>query len=140
MPDVQGVSVFEQNQDGAGSLDYLLGGSEMGRRMLANDWSHSSLGSPDAWPQSLRTAVRFMLTTGHPMYIWWGEDGACLYNDAHRASIGLERHPASLGQPAREVWAEIWDVIGPQIEQVMAGGPPTWHQNQLVPDHTPWTA
>ena len=133
VPGEQAFSVFERSQAGAGSLDFLLGGSEMGRLMLANDWSHSSLGSPDTWPQSLRTAVRFMLTSGHPMYIWWGEDGACLYNDAYRASIGPERHPSSLGRPALEVWAEIWDVIGPQIEQVMAGGPPTWHQNQLVP-------
>lgn len=30
-------------------------------------------------------------------------------------------------------WAEIWDIIGPQIEWVMAGGPPTWQENQLVP-------
>jgi signal transduction histidine kinase len=74
-----------------------------------------------------------MLTTGHPMYIWWGQDGACLYNDAYRSSIGPERHPSSLGRPAREVWDEIWDIIGPQIEQVMAGGPATWHENQLVP-------
>ena len=93
----------------------------------------SSLGAPETWPQPLRTAVRFMLNTGHPMYIWWGAEGACLYNDAYRASIGPERHPSSLGRPVREVWAEIWDIIGPQIEQVMAGGPATWHENQLVP-------
>ena len=74
-----------------------------------------------------------MLNTLHPMYIWWGRDGACLYNDAYRLSIGPERHPCSLGQPVREVWAEIWPIIGPQIEQVMAGGPATWHENQLVP-------
>jgi PAS domain-containing protein len=74
-----------------------------------------------------------MLTTGHPMYIWWGHDGACLYNDAYRSSIGPERHPCSLGRPAREVWEEIWEIIGPQIEQVMTGGPATWHENQLIP-------
>jgi signal transduction histidine kinase len=101
--------------------------------MRGHDWSQSSLGSPENWPQPLRTAVRLMLTTGHPMYIWWGHDCACLYNDAYRSSIGPERHPSSLGRPAREVWEEIWEVIGPQIEQVMAGGPATWHENQLVP-------
>jgi PAS domain S-box-containing protein len=77
--------------------------------------------------------VRLMLNTGHPMYIWWGEDGACLYNDAYRESIGPERHPGSLGRPAREVWDEIWDIIGPQIEQVMSGGGATWHEDHLVP-------
>ena len=34
---------------------------------------------------------------------------------------------------ARECWAEIWPIIGPQIEQVMSGGGATWHENQLVP-------
>ena len=67
------------------------------------------------------------------MYIWWGPEGACLYNDAYRRSIGPERHPSSLGRPAREVWDEIWEIIGWQIEQVMAGGNATWHENALVP-------
>ena len=56
-----------------------------------------------------------------------------LYNDAYRPSIGPERHPGSLGLPAREVWAEIWDIIGPQVDQVMAGGAPTWQEDALVP-------
>ena len=77
--------------------------------------------------------VRLLLNTGHPMYIWWGPELICFYNDAYRQSIGPERHPASLGRPAREVWAEIWDIIGPQIDQVMAGQGATWHENALVP-------
>jgi len=105
----------------------------MGALMRAHDWSGSSLGPPSGWPQSLRTAVRLMLNTGHPMYIWWGPELACLYNDAYCRSIGPERHPQSLGRPAVEVWAEIWPVIGPQIEQVMSGRGATWHVDQLVP-------
>jgi PAS domain S-box-containing protein len=112
---------------------FLRGGGEMGALMRAHDWTASSLGRPEQWPQSLRTVVRLMLNTGHPMYIWWGADGACLYNDAYRESIGPERHPGSLGRPAREVWHEIWDVIGPQIEQVMSGRGATWHEDHLVP-------
>jgi PAS domain S-box-containing protein len=119
--------------DGTNPPEFLNGGGEMGALMRDHDWSRSSLGSPSGWPQSLRTVVRLMLNTGHPMYIWWGADGACLYNDAYRESIGSERHPASLGQPARAVWDEIWDIIGPQIDQVMAGGGATWHEDHLVP-------
>jgi PAS domain S-box-containing protein len=114
-------------------LDFIAGGGEMGALMRAHDWASSPLGMPQDWPQSLRTAVRLMLNTGHPMYIFWGKDGACLYNDAYRQSIGPERHPASLGRPVREVWAEIWDVIGPQVEQVMAGLGATWNVNRLIP-------
>ena len=117
----------------AGATDFLLGGGEMGALMRAHDWSASSLGPLPMWPPSLRTVVRLMLNTGHPMYVFWGLDGACLYNDAYRESIGPERHPASLGRPAREVWEEIWYVIGPQIEKVMSGQGSTWNVNHLIP-------
>ena len=78
----------------AAELGFLNGGGEMGALMRAHDWTASSLGPPASWPQSLRTVVRLMLNTGHPMYIWWGPDLACLYNDAYRESIGPERHRA----------------------------------------------
>ncbi|WP_458760215.1 PAS domain-containing protein [Afipia sp. TerB] len=105
----------------------------MGALTRAHDWSANPLGPPEGWPQSLRTAIRIMLNTNHPMFIWWGPDLIQFYNDAYRQTMGPERHPSALGQPGRECWAEIWDIIGPQIEQVMSGGGPTWHEDQLVP-------
>ncbi|WP_213735658.1 hybrid sensor histidine kinase/response regulator [Bradyrhizobium sp. dw_411] len=115
------------------SADFLSGGGEMGALTRAHDWSASPLGKPETWPQSLRTALRILLNTNHPMFIWWGEDLIQFYNDAYRQTMGPERHPSALGQRGRECWAEIWPIIGPQIEQVMSGGGPTWNENQLVP-------
>jgi PAS domain S-box-containing protein len=129
----RGVDAGMSDADDGYELGFLAGGGEMGALIRAHDWRASPLGSPETWPRGLRTAVRIMLTTRHPMYIWWGANQLCFYNDAYRPSIGSERHPGSLGRPAREVWDEIWDVIGPQIEQVMAGGGATWHENQLIP-------
>jgi PAS domain S-box-containing protein len=113
--------------------DFLAGGGEMGALTRACDWSATPIGAPDSWPQSLRTAVRILLNTNHPMFIWWGEELIQFYNDAYRQTMGPERHPSALGQRGRECWAEIWPIIGPQIEQVMSGGGATWHENQLVP-------
>jgi len=115
------------------SADFLAGGGEMGALMRAHDWSLTPLGRPATWPQSLRTAVRLVLNTNHPMFIWWGPHLTQFYNDGYRQTMGPERHPSALGQNGRECWAEIWDIIGPQIEQVMSGGGATWHENQLVP-------
>jgi PAS domain S-box-containing protein len=115
------------------SADFLAGGGEMGALTRAYDWSANPLGAPETWPQSLRTAVRILLNTNHPMFIWWGPKLIQFYNDAYRQTMGPERHPGALGQGGRECWAEIWDIIGPQIEQVMSGGGATWHENQLVP-------
>ncbi len=127
-------SDLSQKPDGPqASLAFLRGGGEMGQLIRTHDWSRSQVGSPETWPQPLRTALRFLLNTGHPMYVWWGPELLCFYNDAYRRSIGPERHPFSLGQPAEAVWAEIWDTIGPQIEQVMQGGEATWQENALIP-------
>src|ERR1700730_16644062 len=115
------------------SADFLAGGGEMGALTREYGWSATPLGKPEAWPQSLRTAGRILLNSNHPMFIWWGADLIQFYNDAYRQTMGPERHPSALGQRGRECWAEIWDIIGPQIEQVMSGGGATWHENQLVP-------
>jgi PAS domain S-box-containing protein len=113
--------------------DFLAGGGEMGALTRAHDWSKTPIGPPDSWPQSLCTAVRILLNTNHPMFIWWGPELIQFYNDAYRQTMGPERHPSALGQRGRDCWAEIWPIIGPQIEQVMSGGGATWHENQLIP-------
>ena len=115
------------------SADFLVGGGELGALMRGYDWSLTPLGRPASWPQSLRTAVRLLLNTNHPMFIWWGQHLIQFYNGAYRQTMGPERHPHALGQGGRECWAEIWDIIGPQIDQVMDGGGATWHENQLIP-------
>ena len=114
-------------------LEFLAGGGAMGERIRAHPWAHSGLGEPQFWPQGLRTAVRILLMTQHPMFIFWGHEHTCLYNDAYSRSLGPEKHPSILGAPGRESWQEIWPIIGPQIEQVMRGDGATWHENQLVP-------
>ena len=113
--------------------DFLAGGGEMGALIRSHDWRSTTLGAPESWPPPLRTAVRLILNSGHPMYVWWGPELRCFYNDAYRRSIGSERHPGSLGLPGREVWDEIWGIIGPQIDHVMSGCGATWNENHLVP-------
>jgi signal transduction histidine kinase/CheY-like chemotaxis protein len=112
---------------------FLGGNGEMATLMRARDWSATPVGPARDWPQPLRTVIRLVLNTRHPMFVFWGPTLACFYNDAYSSSIGPERHPCALGRPGREVWSEIWETIGPQIELVMSGGGATWHENQLVP-------
>ena len=119
-------------QNGMG-LEFLAGGGAMGERVRAHPWAHTPLGEPQFWPQGLRTAVRILLTTGHPALIFWGPELTCLYNDAFSRSLGPEKHPAILGAPARRAWEEVWPIVGAQIEQVLRGDGAVWHENQLVP-------
>jgi two-component sensor histidine kinase len=114
---------------------FLEGGGEMGERIRAYDWSKTPVGPPEGWPQSLRVTVRLMLNSQHPMFIWWGPELVQLYNDGYRQTMGPEMHPGTLGAKGKDSWAEIWPIIGPQIEFVMSGRGSTWNVEQMVPIH-----
>ena len=115
------------------ACNFLRGGGTMGAHIRAFDWAHSPLGPADAWPQSLRTVVRLLLNSNHPVFIYWGPELICLYNDAFSHSLGPERHPSILGQRGAVAWDEIWPIIGHQIETVMHGEGAYWRENELVP-------
>ena len=114
-------------------LPFLKSGGEMGERIRRFDWVTTPLGRPHAWRPALKAMVRIALTTQHPIFIFWGPDHICLYNDAYSASLGPEKHPGILGMKGRDAWPEIWPVIGPQIDLVLRGEGATWHENQHVP-------
>ena len=97
----------------------------MGELIRSVDWSGSSVGPIDAWPQSLRTALGICLSSRFPMAIWWGPEIVQFYNDGYRPFLGA-KHPRSMGQRGNECWAEIWDVCGPLYRRVMATGESTW--------------
>jgi diguanylate cyclase (GGDEF)-like protein/PAS domain S-box-containing protein len=96
-------------------------GGVVGALMRAIDWSATSLGRPDTWPQSLASSVSICLNTRFPIALYWGPDYIVLYNDAWIAIQG-DRHPWSLGRPARDVWPEAWDSIAPCFERALHHG------------------
>jgi hypothetical protein len=113
---------------------FLKGGGEMGELTRSYDWSESSLGSFENWPQSLRTTVSIILHSDFPMFLWWGAEMIQFYNDAYRPSLGENgKHPKALGQNAQECWPEIWDIIYPLMEQVRATGESFFIEDKLVP-------
>ena len=108
------------------------GGGEMGALMRALDWSKTPLGPVSAWPQSLLTSVSTCLDCAFPILIWWGPELVMLYNDEYRPILGSEKHPAALGSPGRQVWPELWDVIGPMLGQVVSAGQATRSRDLLL--------
>jgi serine phosphatase RsbU (regulator of sigma subunit) len=108
----------------------------MGGEVAAFQWDRTPLGDPSRWPVELRTLVQLCLTTRFPMLVTWGPQLSMIYNDGYRDMLG-SKHPAALGAPLAEVWAEVWDVIGPMADQVMITGEPMWseHQRLLMDRH-----
>jgi PAS domain S-box-containing protein len=111
--------------------DFLAGDGEMAELIRQTDWSGTPLGPLDKWPQSLRSAISICLGSRFPIVIYWGAEFVVLYNDAYAQILG-SKHPQALGKRCREVWAEIWDVIGPMLQGVVATSEATWSDNQLL--------
>jgi signal transduction histidine kinase/CheY-like chemotaxis protein len=105
--------------------DLFDGGGNLGRLMAATDWAATPMGPVDGWPQSLRAAVRIVLSSRYPMLLLWGPEFTQLYNDAYSALIG-DKHPAALGGDVRVTLAEGWDVLQPLIADAMATGVASW--------------
>ena len=75
--------------------------------------------------------VGLLLANRFPLLLWWGPDYVQIYNDAYRPIPGA-KHPRSMGQPARECWAEIWHILQPLIDTPYRGGPATWNDDILL--------
>ncbi|GAA3957918.1 SpoIIE family protein phosphatase [Actinoplanes auranticolor] len=105
--------------------DLFADGGTAGRLMARLDWAATDLGPVDAWPQSLRAAVRIVLSSRYPMLLLWGPRFTQLYNDAYSALIG-DQHPAALGGDVRVTLADSWDVLEPLIADAMATGVASW--------------
>ncbi|MGW5715408.1 SpoIIE family protein phosphatase [Amycolatopsis sp. NPDC003865] len=128
----------------SGQRAVFPGTSQMAARMRDFDWASSPLGEPAGWPASLTAAVRICLTSRFPMIVWWGPELRFLYNDAYLPLLGT-KHPA-LDKPGAQVWDEIWHIIGPMLDSVMATGEATWSEDLLLPmnrhgywEETYWT-
>ncbi len=106
----------------------------MGDLIRSKDWSKTPVGDVTEWPQSLHTTLGIIIKSKFPMFLCWGRELICFYNGAYRPSLGNDgKHPSILGMPAKEAWPEIWDIIKPLIDQLLAGGEATWSENPLVP-------
>ncbi len=98
------------------------GDGEMGALVQALDWSNSPIGPVESWPPSLRTALGICLASQTPTVIWWGPRLIMFYNGACAGILGPARHPHAVGRCARDGWPEMWDLIGPDVESVLARG------------------
>lgn len=98
---------------------WLDGGGLMAERIRNHDWSTTSLGPIETWPDVLKTTVALCLASRFPQAILWGQDLLTLHNDAFLPILG--KKPQALGKPFREVWQEAWADIEAMAERALGG-------------------
>ncbi len=107
--------------DAKPSREWLVVESEMASLIRAKDWSKTPLGPRAEWPPSLKMAVSLSLESTFPTCLTWGPQMLFLYNDACRI-IAADKHPAVLGLPVQEAFAEVWHLTRPIFTAVMEEG------------------
>ena len=125
-----GVMVEPADPPRGAAARLFAGPGEMRARCRALDWAATPLGPVERWPRSLRTAVSLCLASGFPKLVMWGPELVQLYNDAF-TPILQAKHPAGLGQRARDCWPELWDRIGPMYRGVLETGASIFLEDQL---------
>lgn len=105
-----------------GELSFIVGESELARRIRAHPWAETELGPLTTWPDALKTLVSVMLASNQQIYIVWGPDQLLLYNDRY-IEVLQGHHPQALGRPFLEVWSEIAEELTPLVENAYAGTP-----------------
>jgi PAS domain S-box-containing protein len=114
----------------------IVGVGEMADLIRSHDWSATPLGPIDHWSAELVSMVNLALSSPTPARLLWGPDLILIYNDGYRPFPG-KRHPAVLGEPAREVYRESWHVVGPLLEEAFACGDSFTYEKLRVPIETP---
>ncbi len=113
------------------NADIFVGDSEMAGLMQRHDWASTSLGLPETWPESLKLALRILLTSRFDMWMGWGPEINFFYNDAYRHTLGV-KHPSALGRPMPQVWSEVWEAVRDRVETVYEQGLSTWDRDLLL--------
>jgi serine phosphatase RsbU (regulator of sigma subunit) len=116
-----------------GVRTFPAAGTPLAEAYAATDWAATALGPPATWSDPLRTVVDVMMGTEFPITLLWGPEFVLVYNQPYVPLIG-DKHPGALGTPAREVFPEAWDLIGPMLETARSGTA-TWVEDQHVPLH-----
>ncbi|MGE0877468.1 MAG: SpoIIE family protein phosphatase [Acidimicrobiia bacterium] len=113
-------------------LDEEKPGMTVAETMDHVNWAATPLGDRSQWPPALHTMVRVLIGSRFSMWMAWGDELTFFCNDAYaRDTLGV-KYPWALGQPASQVWAEIWDDIEPRIRQVLETGDATWDEDLLL--------
>ena len=115
----------------------IFGEGEMSSIIRTKDWSKTTLGPINTWPQRLLGIVNILLESKFPQFLFWGPENICFYNDDYAPSLGEAfNHSSMMGISAPEFWGDVWyNFAKEQVTLLKSGAPATWFEDQLVPIH-----
>jgi PAS domain S-box-containing protein len=101
--------------------------------LISGTDSSNLVGTVDQWPANLRSAIAIILQSHHPMFLLWGRELICFYNDAFHNNLGKNLENEIFGKPLNKAFSELWQIIKPQVESVIKGEGIRFNENLGVP-------
>src|SRR5688500_15397248 len=98
---------WEAERRGGTSAQWLSGGAAVGESIKSKDWTATSLGAIEQWPQSLRTALGICLSSPNACCIAWGAQRLQLPNEKYAQLCG-NRNADAIGTDFAQSWPEAW--------------------------------
>lgn len=98
---------------------FFRNGGEMGDFTNEFDWSYTSLGSINNWPQSLSTALRIMFSSNIPMFLVWGSNKLFFYNDSYKPFLENAGKEPILGKSVNEIFQNEWKIAASTINNLI---------------------
>ena len=124
------------NRGLSGSLSdqgILHGKSHINQLINLKDWSNTPLGIVDNWPQSLHTTLSIVFNSNLPMFLCWGPQLLCFYNEAYSSLLMSGKSDSfEIGMPAGQVLKNRWHIIEPIINKVLQDGKNVSEPDQLI--------
>ncbi len=93
---------------------------EMMKRIREFDWASTDIGNIEEASISMLSTISLTLSSSFPITVFWGPSNIVLYNDTYIPVCGA-KHPSSLGMKGELLWAEVWDIFEPMIQQAKQG-------------------
>jgi PAS domain S-box-containing protein len=109
-----------------------MGTGLMPDMVRAFDWASTPLGPIDQWSEVLVSHLNQVLFAPAPAILSWGPEFTFFYNEAAIPSL-QGKHPHALGASYREVYKEVWHLVGHDLEDCYYRGVTSVRENMLIP-------
>lgn len=102
----------------ANAYNFLNPNNQITTIIRTTDWTKTSLGNVENWPQSLRTSLSIVLNSAQPTLLFWGNENYCFFNEAFYSETG---NSAKIGAIGNDAIPKIWDSIQSSIVKISSG-------------------
>ncbi|HEU4470948.1 MAG TPA: PAS domain-containing protein, partial [Flavisolibacter sp.] len=115
---------------------FLQGGGDTGQLIRQHNWTETPIGSPDGWPQPLRTTLGILLNSSAPSFLLWGKELICFFNDAFGKILGDKSiYHKTLGKPGLSARPDVWALAEASVRQVLSNKEGLSREIRHLPGH-----